>query len=67
MRYISSRQLRILGARMGSLSEMKQAWSLVETGQVKAIVDKIFSLDAAAEAQTYLESRQQFGKVVLSI
>ncbi len=66
LRYVFSRQLRILGSRMGSLAEMHEAWRLVEAGLVKPVVDKVFPLDAAAAAHSRLESRGQFGKVVLS-
>ena len=67
MRYIFSRQLQILGARMGSLAEMRAAWRLVEEGSVKPVVDQVFALDAAAAAHSRLESRGQFGKVVLAL
>lgn len=66
MRYVFSRQLRILGARMGSLKEMREAWALVESGAVKPVVDKVFPLADAAAAHQRLASRGQFGKVVLS-
>lgn len=66
MRYVFSRQLRILGSRMGSVAEMREAWALVESGRVKPVVDRVFPLDAAAEAHRRLESRGQFGKVVLA-
>ncbi|UPT72916.1 MAG: zinc-binding dehydrogenase [Elusimicrobiota bacterium] len=66
MRYVFSRQLRILGSRMGSLREMKEAWALVEAGTVKPVVDKVFPLADAAAAHARLESRAQFGKVVLA-
>jgi NADPH:quinone reductase-like Zn-dependent oxidoreductase len=67
MRYMFSRQLRIMGSRMGSLAEMREAWKLVETGKVKGVVDKAFPLGEAAAAHTRLESRGQFGKVVLAV
>ena len=67
MRYIFSRQLRIIGSRMGSLAEMNEAWKLVESGKVRPVVDKIFPLAAAAAAHERLGSRGQFGKVVLAI
>lgn len=65
MRYVFSRQLRILGSRMGSLAEMKEAWALVTGGRVVPVVDKVFPLAEAAAAHARLESRGQFGKVVL--
>ncbi|MEQ1920628.1 MAG: zinc-binding dehydrogenase, partial [Elusimicrobiota bacterium] len=66
MRYIFSRQLQILGSRMGSLAEMRAAWKLVESGKVRPVVDQVFALDAAGAAHSRLESRGQFGKVVLA-
>ena len=67
MRYIFSRQLRILGSRMGSLAEMREAWKLVEAGKVKPIVDKTFPLADTRAAHERLESRGHFGKVVLAL
>lgn len=66
MRYMFSRQLRILGSRMGSLAEMKEAWALATAGKVVPVVDKVFPLAEAAAAHARLESRGQFGKVVLA-
>lgn len=66
MRYVFSRQLRVIGSRMGSLKEMREAWALVETGKVKPVVDKVFPLADAVAAHARLESRGQFGKVVLA-
>lgn len=66
MRYVFSRQLRILGSRMGSVAEMREAWSLVTSGRVKPVVDRVYALDEAADAHRRLESRGQFGKVVLA-
>jgi NADPH:quinone reductase-like Zn-dependent oxidoreductase len=67
MRYVFSRQLQILGSRMGSLAEMREAWKLVSDGRVRPVVDRVFPLAEAAAAHARLESRGQFGKVVLSI
>ncbi|MEK7233827.1 MAG: zinc-binding dehydrogenase [Elusimicrobiota bacterium] len=67
MRYMFSRQLRIIGSHMGSLAEMREAWKLVEAGKVRPVVDKVFALDAAAAAHSRLESRGHFGKIVLAL
>lgn len=67
MRFVFSKQLRILGSRMGSLAEMREAWRLVETGAVKPVIDETFPLDRAGAAHERLSSRGQFGKVVLSV
>ena len=67
LRYVFSRQLKILGSRLGSLAEMRQAWALVESGAVKPVVDRVYPLAEAEGAHRRLESRGQFGKVVLEI
>ena len=65
MRYVFSRRLGILGARMGTLAEMKAAWALVTSGKVRGVVDRVYPLSQARAAHERLESRGQFGKVVL--
>jgi NADPH:quinone reductase-like Zn-dependent oxidoreductase len=36
-------------------------------GQLKPIVDRTFPLQEIAEAHRYLENKEQFGKVVLTL
>ena len=36
-------------------------------GALKPVVAKTFSLDQIVEAHTYLESNQQFGKIVVTV
>lgn len=65
LRYVFDRQLKILGAKMGSLAEMRAVWALVASGKVKPVVDRTFPLAGARAAHEYLAARGQFGKVVL--
>ncbi len=65
LRYVFDRRLRILGAKMGTLAEMRAVWSLVAAGKLKAVVDRTFPLSEARAAHDYLAARGQFGKVVL--
>jgi NADPH:quinone reductase-like Zn-dependent oxidoreductase len=65
LRYVFDRQLKILGAKMGSLAEMRRVWALVSDGEVKSVVDRTFPLAQARAAHEYLAARSQFGKVVL--
>jgi NADPH:quinone reductase-like Zn-dependent oxidoreductase len=67
LRFLFSRQLSLLGSYMGTKSELHSVMRLVATGRLKPIVDRIFPLAEAAAAHMYLESRFQFGKVVLSV
>jgi NADPH:quinone reductase-like Zn-dependent oxidoreductase len=67
MRYVFSRQLQILGSKMGSQAEMRQVARLVADGRLKPVVDKVFPLAEARQAHEYLAQKKQFGKVVLKI
>jgi NADPH:quinone reductase len=45
----------------------EHVWPLLESGRVKVLVDKVFPLEAAAEAHHYLESGTHIGKVILRV
>jgi NADPH:quinone reductase-like Zn-dependent oxidoreductase len=66
LRYVFSKRLKILGSRMGSLAEMHEVWKLAGDGRLRPVLDKTFALADARQAHERLESRGQFGKVVLS-
>ncbi len=65
LRFCFSRELSISGCYMGSRKELDQVIKWVKSEKVKPIVDTVFPLVAAARAQTRMESRQFFGKLVL--
>ena len=65
LRFLFSRQLSILGSYMGTKSEFATVLKLVAAGKLKPVVDRAFPLAECAAAHTYLESGDQFGKVVL--
>jgi NADPH:quinone reductase-like Zn-dependent oxidoreductase len=67
LRFLFSRQLSLLGSYMGVKSELHTVMKLVAAGHLKPVVDRVFPLAEAAAAHTYLESGQQFGKVVLKV
>jgi NADPH:quinone reductase-like Zn-dependent oxidoreductase len=67
LRFLFSRQLSLLGSYMGTKSEFRTVLKLVAAGKLKPIVDRIFPLSEAAASHAYLESGQQFGKVVLRV
>jgi NADPH:quinone reductase-like Zn-dependent oxidoreductase len=39
----------------------------LEAGQLKPIIAKLFTLDQIVESHRYLESNQQFGKIVVTV
>ena len=65
LRFLFSRQQSILGSTMGSRGDMLRILRYVEAGKLRAVVDKLFPFTEVAAAHEYLESGQQFGKVVL--
>lgn len=65
LRYVFDRQLKIFGAKMGSLAEMRAVWALVAGGTLKPVVDRTFPLAEARAAHEYLAAGGHFGKVVL--
>jgi NADPH:quinone reductase-like Zn-dependent oxidoreductase len=67
IRYLFTRQISILGSYMGGKAELLSVMELVRRKQVRPVIDKVFPLAEAAEAHRRLESREQFGKIVLRV
>ena len=74
---LSSKRLRIHGTVLRArpleekiaLSEQIKQEILphFETGKLRPVVDRIFGLEEVAEAHEYMETNQNFGKIVLSL
>jgi NADPH:quinone reductase-like Zn-dependent oxidoreductase len=67
LRALFARQLSILGSYMGTKGELLRAARFFFAGQLKPVVDRVFPLADAAEAQRRLEASEQFGKIVLEV
>jgi len=67
LQHLFARQLSLLGSYMGRFSELREAAPLLFSGAVRPIVNDVFPLERAADAQRVLESKGQFGKIVLSV
>src|SRR5277367_6827882 len=67
LRYLFSRHISILGSYMGSKAELYSVLDLVKRGLVKPVIDAVVPLEKAREAHERLESREQFGKIVLRV
>jgi NADPH:quinone reductase-like Zn-dependent oxidoreductase len=67
LRFLFSRQLSILGSYMGTKSEFATMLKLVAAGRLKPVLDRTFPLAECRLAHEYLESGNQFGKVVLRV
>lgn len=65
IRQIFYRQLSILGSFMGTKAELLEAMKFVERGAIRAVIDQSMPLSEARHAHELIESRAQFGKLVL--
>lgn len=65
LRYVFSRELTLMGAKMGRRAELITVADLVGAGKLIPVIDSIFPLSAARAAQEKLLSRDLFGKIVL--
>ena len=61
------RQLTILGARMGTKAEFEKVVELFAECKLEPVVDKVFALKDAAEAQKRMEEGKHVGKIILEI
>jgi len=67
LRLLFAKQLSLMGSYMGTKSDLHSVMRLFASGRFRPIIDRVFPLKEAAAAHTYLESNQQFGKVVLTV
>ncbi|HEX3228878.1 MAG TPA: zinc-binding dehydrogenase [Pyrinomonadaceae bacterium] len=66
LRHVFYRHLTILGSMMGSKADLLAAMKFIESGQIRAVVDRTLPLAEARKAHELMEDRAQFGKLVLS-
>ena len=67
LRYIYSRELTIYGSYMAGMGELLEVVKLFGNGKLKAVVDSVYPLQKAGEAQTRMEKSMHFGKIVLRV
>ncbi len=60
-------QQSILGSTMGNMKEFQEVLALIFSGKLTAYIDKEYPLDKIKEAEEYLESGKQMGKILISI
>jgi NADPH:quinone reductase-like Zn-dependent oxidoreductase len=61
------RNIRLQGIFVGSVHMLGDMLKAIAVGQLRPVVDRVFSFDQAVDALKYLESGAHFGKVVISI
>jgi len=65
LRMLFAKHLTVLGSYVGSMSETLELLPLVESGALQPVVDRVYPLAEAAEAQRRMEESSHFGKIVL--
>lgn len=65
LRQVFYRHVSLLGSFMGSKAELLDAMQFIESGQIRAVVDRVLPLADARRAHELMEDRAQFGKLVL--
>ncbi|PKO19995.1 alcohol dehydrogenase [candidate division BRC1 bacterium HGW-BRC1-1] len=66
-RPIYARQISLLGAYLGNRHEFDSLLKMADAGRIKPVLDRVFDLADLAAAQDYMDSRQQFGKIILRV
>lgn len=67
IRQLFWKQLNIIGSTMSNQKEFRDVMNLVFASKLDPVIDKIFPLDQARQAEEYMVSAEQFGKIVLSL
>jgi NADPH:quinone reductase-like Zn-dependent oxidoreductase len=60
-------QLEIIGSTMGSVRDVSDMLRLVSGGKLEPIIDRTYALEDGVAALQYLDSGEQFGKVVVEV
>ena len=67
IRKLYHKQLTVLGTTMGSPQEFAQMLRVVDAGQIRPVIDRVFPLADARQAHQHMDQQEQFGKIVLGI
>lgn len=67
LRALYMKQITILGNYMGSRHELDQVVALLEKGEFKPVIDSVYPLVQATDAQQRMLDRLNFGKIILSM
>ncbi len=66
IRYIFGKQISLIGSTMGTHQDFRDVISLLWTGKLKPVIDRVMPLSQGREAYEIVEKGKQFGKIVLT-
>ena len=67
LRHVFWRHLSVLGSTMGSKAILFRLLDLFRAGRLRPVLDRVYPLAEVADAHRRLESRDVFGKIVLTM
>ncbi|MFC1822386.1 zinc-binding dehydrogenase [Thermodesulfobacteriota bacterium] len=65
IRFIFGKQISLIGSTMGSHQDFRVVTSLLWSGKLKTVVDRVMPLADGVDAYAAMEKGEQFGKIVL--
>jgi len=66
LRYVWSFELKIIGSNSFYDENLKALMDLIQQGRMKPVIDEVLPLERAAEGLRLIESREVFGKVIVT-
>jgi len=66
LRYIWSFELQVIGSNSFYDENLKALMDMIQKGEMKPVIDELLPLERAAEGLRLIESREVFGKVVVT-
>ncbi len=66
MRFIFGKQISLIGSTMGSHQDFRDVTTLLWSGKLRPVIDRVMPLNRGKEAYSILERGEQFGKIVLT-
>ena len=67
LRFFYTKEISVTGCYMGSRKELNTVLALLAKGKLKPVVGQVFPLTETAKAQTTMENRNFFGKLVIKV
>ncbi|RKY89444.1 alcohol dehydrogenase [candidate division KSB1 bacterium] len=65
LRFLFAKHISIYGSYMGGISEVWEVIKFFKEGKLKPVIDRTLTLKEASKAHKIMESRKQFGKIIL--
>jgi NADPH:quinone reductase-like Zn-dependent oxidoreductase len=66
LRFIFTKQIRIIGSTMVTHQDFRDITALLWSGRLKPVIDRVMPLSEGVQAYQMMEKGEQFGKIVLT-